>query len=243
MLALVYTSSVQGALSLVYVCLSVFNLVSRSSRFFTGCFTLCLGGGGGFLYSNVSAWSTKGFMSPPPRVGLLSPQIYTGFYFRVMTLLVLLTSHYLVVCLFSFVVPGSGVYIWCRSGLCLQWSSSTLGLLPCKSYLRVLALLANFFMKGSSKGDTLLTFWGPLRGMLLLVAVYNGTPHGAPAMGDISCLGGCYLGHQFYTSCDLLPCNSYLRVLALLGNFFMKGSSKGEMLHTFWDPPWGLTFW
>ena len=66
-----------------------------------------------------------------------------------------------------------------------KWTSSTHGLLPCNSYLRVLALLGNFFMKGSSQGDMLLTFWGPLRGMPLLVVVYNGTPYGAPAMGDI----------------------------------------------------------
>ncbi len=106
-------------------------------------------------------------------------------------------SHHLwCVFLLYFVVPVYGVYIWCRSGMFLQWTSSTLGLLPCNSYLRVLALLANFLVKGSSKGDYHLR--APYRDAPFLVVV---VPLLGPLQwGTYPFIGGCYLGRQFYTS-------------------------------------------
>ena len=141
-------------------------------------------------------------------------------------------SHHLwCVFLLYFVVPVYGVYIWCRSGMFLQWTSSTLGLLPCNSYLRVLALLANFLVKGSSKGDYHLR--APYRDAPFLVIV-------VPLLGPLQWGTSPFQEDVTQaTTLGLLLCKSYLRVLALLANFLVKGSSKGDyhLRAPYWDAP------
>ncbi len=158
-------------------------------------------------------------------------------YFSVFVTCVL-TSHHLLVCLFSFVVPVL-VSTHCVVLACV-YSGPVLHM----AYSHAKVTYGCWRCWGTSLWrdpvSMLLTFWGPLWGIPLLVVVYSGTPYGAPAMGDISFLGRCYLGHQLYTWAT--PMQKLPTGAGAAGELLYEGIQSGRDATKFWGPSRGCPF-